>query len=115
MPTDKELKMLTFKDFKGPAAMVCIKTGLRIDKAINWGGFTDLFQEMDAKRGGTLADQFLALPASTAETALIQAILHAADYSRHADSIGGAGTWKRLGYVTGIHAQAVAAAIVRQD
>ncbi|CDZ66317.1 Hypothetical protein NGAL_HAMBI2605_45930 [Neorhizobium galegae bv. orientalis] len=107
--------MLTFKAFKGPAAMVCIKTGLRIDKAINWGGFTDLFQEMDARRGGKLPDQFLALPASTGETALIQAILHAADYSQHADRMEGSGTWKRLDYVTGIHAQAVAAAIVRQD
>ena len=107
--------MLRFKDFKGPAAMVCIKTGLRIDKAINWGGFTDLFQEMDARRGGKLADQFLALPASTGETALIQAILHAADYSHHADRMEGAGTWKRLDYVTGVHAHAVAAAIVRQD
>ncbi|MND98270.1 hypothetical protein D3C80_906130 [compost metagenome] len=107
--------MLTFKNFKGPAAMVCIKAGLRIDAATNWEEFTALFHQMDGRRGGCLADQFLKLPASTGETALIQAILHAADFSNHADRIEGAGTWKRLDYVTGAHAQAVAAAIVRQN
>ncbi|MGO6921252.1 hypothetical protein ACCS39_27355 [Rhizobium ruizarguesonis] len=107
--------MLTFKHFKAPAAMVCIKTGFRIEKATTWSEFTDLFQEKNAKRDGGLADQFLKLPASSGETALIQAILHAADFSNHADRIGGAGTWKRLDYVTGAHAQAVAAAIVRQN
>ncbi|MGR9310691.1 hypothetical protein ACU8MX_14820 [Rhizobium leguminosarum] len=106
--------MLTFKDFKGPAAMVCIKTGLRIDKATSWEAFTQLFQEMDARRGGRLPDQFLALPASTGETALIQAILHAADYSQYADRMEGAGTWKRFDYVTGKHAEAVAASILRR-
>ncbi|WP_421423346.1 hypothetical protein [Agrobacterium rosae] len=107
--------MLTFKNFKGPAAMVCIKAGLRIDAATNWTEFTILFQQMDARRGGGLADQFLNLPASTGETALIQAILHAADFSSHADRMEGAGTWKRLDYVSGSYAQAIAAAIVRQD
>lgn len=106
--------MLTFRHFKDPAAMVCIKTGLRIDKANSWETFTHLFQEMDAKRGGKLPDQFLALPASTGESALIQAILHAADYSHYADRMEGTGTWKRLDYVTGVHAEAVAAAILRR-
>jgi hypothetical protein len=108
--------MLTFQNFKnGPALNICMKAGLKIDGLQTWSDFTDSFCMLDAKKDGKLPDVFLKMPGSTGDSAVIQAILHAADYSRYADKMKGSGTWSRLQYVTGEHAEAVAASILRRN
>ncbi|MBO9136899.1 hypothetical protein J5289_21690 [Rhizobium sp. B230/85] len=108
--------MPTFTDFKyGPANKICRKAGLNIDQCATFGEYTEAFQALDRKIGHKLGDFFLTLPASTGETAVIQAILHAADYSRFADQMTPGDVWQRFQYVSGEHAETVAAAILRQN
>jgi len=105
--------MLTFQNFKnGPAADICRKAGLSITKLGSWNQYTEAFQIMSEKTDYELPKRFQTMPASSGEVAVIQAILHAADYSRYADEIER--TWGRLDYVTGEHAEAVAASILRR-
>ncbi|WP_412064679.1 hypothetical protein [Rhizobium sp. SYY.PMSO] len=105
--------MLTFQNFKsGPAADICRKAGLSITKLGSWNQFTEAFQVLSQKTDYELPKRFQTMPASSGEKAVIQAILHAADYSRYADEMEG--TWGRLDYVTGEHAEAVAASILRR-
>lgn len=107
--------MLMYDNFKiGPAARICAKVGLEIRNLNDWSDFTASFGEFDRKRGWKLPDMFRDLPGGTGDTAVIQAILHAADYSHVADEMEG-GTWSRLQYVTGDYAEAVAAAILRRQ
>jgi hypothetical protein len=108
--------MTTFQKFKaGPAADICAKAGLDLRRLYTWNDLTWAFSDLDALKDETLVDTFLKMPGSTGDTAVIQAILHAADYSHIADSMKGSGTWSRLQYVTGEHAESVAAAILRRN
>ncbi|WP_288430157.1 hypothetical protein [uncultured Agrobacterium sp.] len=105
--------MLTFQSFKsGPAAAICRKAGFSIAKLGSWDQFTSAFQTLSERTDYELPKRFQTMPASSGETAVIQAILHAADYSRYADEMEQ--TWGRLDYVTGGHAEAVAASILRR-
>lgn len=107
--------MPSFEDFKrGPAAIICEKAGLRIENLHDWRDFTAAFGALDAKKDWKLSDTFRKLPGGSGDTAVIQAILHAADYSHVGDKMKGPGTWTRLQYVTGEYAEAVAAAILRR-
>ncbi|WP_426237120.1 hypothetical protein [Pararhizobium sp. DWP1-1-3] len=106
--------LLSFRDFRsGPAGRICAKGGLKIGHLDTWRDFTNAFSDLDYKKNGKLPDIFCALPGGTGDRALVQAILHAADYSHIADGIEG-GTWSRLQYVVGDYAEAVAAAILRR-
>lgn len=107
--------MLSFDDFKcGPAANICAQAGFIIKPLHDWTDFTAAFGALDAKNDWKLSDTFRRLPGGSGDTAVIQAILHAADYSHVADKMKGSGTWSRLQYVTGEYAEAVAAAILRR-
>lgn len=80
-----------------------------------WGDFTNLFCDENDRTQGDLVERIrkLACVVSTGEVPVLQAMLHAADYSRVADEIAGDDNWRRLSRTSGDHAEAVALAIMR--
>lgn len=107
---------LTFQTFKfGPAGWLCTRAGLSLDGIETWSEYSNHFQERNKKSNGNVVERLLKLPVSSGEASVIQAILHAADYSRFADDHAHNRTWDRLSGVYDEHAEAVAAAILRRD
>ena len=108
--------MLLFHDFRdGPAGDLCQRVGLSLTAVNSWSAFASHFQQVNKKGEGALVERLISFPASSGETALIMAILHAADYSRFADAIAGGKAWHLLEYAHDDHAVAVASAILRRD
>lgn len=107
---------LTFQSFKdGPAYMLCIRAGLSLVTVETWAEYTSHFQKKNKKSRGRIVERLLRLPVSSGEAGVVQAILHAADYSRFADDHAHSRAWDRLSEVYDEHAEAVAAAILRRD
>ncbi|MGO6921253.1 hypothetical protein ACCS39_27360 [Rhizobium ruizarguesonis] len=107
---------LTFQSFKdGPAYMLCIRAGLSLGTVETWSEYVSHFQKQNNKSRGKIVERLLSLPVSSGEASVIQAILHAADYSRFADDHAHSRAWDRLSGVYDEHAEAVAAAILRRD
>ncbi|MFL5012712.1 hypothetical protein [Rhizobium sp.] len=113
--TEREVDVrLTFQAFKsGPAGDLCQRAGLHLTEVSSWAGFTCQFQSQNTVTGGELVERLMNLPASSGEACVIQAILHAADYSRFSDELAGNRAWGRMSGVYDEHAEAVAAAILR--
>lgn len=108
--------MLLFRDFRdGPAGDLCERVGLSMTNVVSWSAFAAHFQQVNKKTEGALVERLMSFPASSGETALIMAILYAADYSRFADELAGGKAWHLLEYAHNEHAAAVAAAIFRRD
>lgn len=108
--------MLLFRDFRdGPAGDLCERVGLSLTNVVSWSAFAAHFQQVNKKNDGALVERLMNYPASSGETALIMAILHAADYSRFADELAGGKAWHLLEYAHDEYAAAVAAAIFRRD
>ncbi|WP_421423344.1 hypothetical protein [Agrobacterium rosae] len=107
---------LTFQNFKhGPAGWLCRRAGLSLEAIETWSEYSNHFQERNKKTNGNVVERLLKLPVSSGEASVIQAILHAADYSRFADDHAHNRAWDRLSGVYDEHAEAVAAAILRRD
>jgi len=115
---DKEREIdnrLTFEAFKnGPAGALCNRGGLYLDGVASWSGFASHFQSQNKASDGELVERLMNLPASSGEACVIQAILHAADYSRFSDDLAGNSAWDQLRGVYDEHAVAVVAAILRR-
>lgn len=108
--------MLGFSDFRdGPAGDLCTRVGLSLAGVTSWSAFASHFQQVNKRSEGALVERLMGFPASSGETALIMAILHAADYSRFADDLAGGKAWHLLEYAHDDYAAAVAAAIFRRD
>jgi hypothetical protein len=106
---------LTFEAFKnGPAGNLCNRGGLYLDEVASWSEFASHFQSQNKASNGEVVRRLMNLPASSGEACVIQAILHAADYSRFSDDLAGNNAWDRLRGVFDEHAEAVAAAILRR-
>ncbi|MNE28866.1 hypothetical protein D3C80_1223240 [compost metagenome] len=107
---------LTFQSFKhGPAGWLCGRAGMSLDALETWSEYASHFQKQNKKSGGKIVERLLSLPVSSGEASVIQAILHAADYSRFADDHAQNRAWDRLSGVYDEHAEAVAAAILRRN
>jgi hypothetical protein len=107
--------MLGFSDFRdGPAGDLCTRVGLSLAGVTSWSAFASHFQQVNKRSEGALVERLMGFPASSGETALIMAILHAADYSRFADDLAGGKAWHLLEYAHDDYAAAVAAAIFRR-
>ncbi|WP_412050253.1 hypothetical protein ACK6D9_00710 [Hoeflea sp. Naph1] len=80
-----------------------------------WSDFTTVFGDENDRTQGDLVEriQKLACVVSSGELPVLQAILHAADYSRVADELAGDDNWRRLSRTSGDHVEAVALAIMR--
>ncbi|WP_431673932.1 hypothetical protein [Rhizobium leguminosarum] len=113
--TEREVDVrLTFQAFKsGPAGDLCQRAGLHLTEVSSWAGFTCQFQSQNKVTDGELVERLMNLPASSGEACVIQAILHAADYSHFSDELAGNRAWGRMSGVYDEHAEAVAAAILR--
>lgn len=108
--------MLNFQTFKsGPAGELCQRVDLRLDDICSWAAFAALFQRRNKETNGDLVERLMNIPASSGEICVIQAILHAADYSRFSDELADNSAWDRLHCVYDEHAEAVAAAILRRN
>ncbi|CDZ66318.1 Hypothetical protein NGAL_HAMBI2605_45940 [Neorhizobium galegae bv. orientalis] len=115
--TEREIDVgLTFAAFKnGPAGDLCNRAGLYLDEVASWSGFASRFQSQNKASDGELVERLMKLPVSSGEACVIQAILHAADYSHFSDELANGRAWDRLSGVYDEHADAVAAAILRRD
>lgn len=82
----------------------------------SWSDYTEVFCNANDRTDGELVKRVrhLADVVSTGEVPVLLAMLHAADYSRLADEIGGDDIWRRLSRTCGEHAEATALAIMRQ-
>ncbi|MBY3499348.1 MULTISPECIES: hypothetical protein [Rhizobiaceae] len=108
--------MLAFSDFRGgPAGNLCERVGLSLTGVTSWSAFAAHFQQVNKKTEGALVARLMTFPASSGETALIMAILYAADYSRFADELAGGKAWHLLEYAHDDYAAAVASVILRRD
>jgi hypothetical protein len=91
------------------------RCGLDISRCRSWGHYTDyVVSENNRSSGGFIKRvNKEAGCLSTGEVPLLQAMLHAADFSRSADGLSKT-TWATLDRTYGDHAKAVALAILRQ-
>lgn len=116
--------MLTFKDFRdGPARDLLRRIGVDISKCETWDEFTayvvkvnDAFNADEGKCGLVVKRAVALYPVlSTGERVLMEAVLHAADFTRIATELADGETWRNLNFTYGTFAEAVAAVIVRID
>lgn len=105
----------TFKNLD-PVEDVARKLGFDIARCQSWDDYTSRFQAANDRDVGHLVKRAkeLAGVLSTGELPVLQAMLHAADFSRQADEISEERTWRRLDYTYGDNATAVALAIMRR-
>jgi hypothetical protein len=99
-----------------PVEDIARKLGFDIDSCRSWDDYSRRFQATNDKDVGHLVKRAkeIAGVLSTGELPVLQAMLHAADFSRQADEIAEKRTWRRLDYTHGDNATAVALAILRQ-
>jgi hypothetical protein len=89
---------------------------LDISNCRSWSDYRQRFCAMNDQTDGNLVETIRQLVGvvSTGEVPVLLAMLHAADYSRVADELGGDDIWRRLDYTYGECAEAVGLAIMRQ-
>lgn len=89
---------------------------LDISECQSWSDYTGVFCTENDRTDGKLVESIrqLADVVSTGEVSVLLAMLHAADYSRVANELGGNDIWRRLDYTDGECAEAVGLAIMRQ-
>ncbi len=111
--------MTTFREFRdGPAGDLACRMGLDISGCISWRHFTDMAVAYNNCEGRLVeAGRRLYGIASTGEKPVVCALLAAADFAWLADELCDHPTslWWQLERTCGVHARAVAAAILRQD
>lgn len=108
---------MNFKTWKqlDPVEDVAQKLGFDIDKCSSWEDYGDRFRTANDKDVGHMVTRArkIAGHLSTGELSVLQAMLHAADFSWLADELAGEGTWERFDRTYGDNATAVALAILR--
>lgn len=98
-----------------PVRDMAERISLDIGKCQTWSDYTEVFCAENRRSDGKLVDSIrkLAGVVSTGEVPVLLGMLHAADYSRVADEIGGDDIWRRFDRTYGECAQAAALAIMR--
>lgn len=88
---------------------------LDLNDCRKWSDFTEVFGDENDRTQGGLVERIrkLACVVSSGELPVLLCMLHAGDYSRVADEIGGDDNWRRLSRTSGDHAEAVALSIMR--
>lgn len=99
-----------------PVQDMASRIDLDISGCRSWSDYTEAFCSENDRSDGELVKRVrhLADVVSTGEVPVLLGMLHAADYSRVADEIGGDDIWRRLSRTCGEHAEAAALAIMRQ-
>lgn len=99
-----------------PVEDIAYKLGFDIGSCRSWNDYSSRFQTANDRDVGHLVKRAkeIAGVLSTGELPVLQAMLHAADFSRQADEIAEERTWRRLDYTQGDNATAVALAILRR-
>lgn len=99
-----------------PVEDVARKLGFDVSRCSSWEDYGDRFRVANDKDAGHMIKRAkeIAGHLSTGELPVLQAMLHAADFSRQADEISEERTWRRLDHTYGDNATAVALAILRQ-
>lgn len=99
-----------------PVVEMAGRINLDIAGCHSWSDYTEAFCTENDRSEGELVERVrqLADVVSTGEVPVLLGMLHAADYSRVADEIGGEDFWRRLSRTCGDHAEAAALAIMRQ-
>lgn len=99
-----------------PVEDIARKLGFDVASCRNWDDYGSRFQAANDRDVGHLVTKAkeLAGVLSMGELPVLQAMLHAADFSRQADEISEERTWRRLDHTHGDNATAVALAIMRQ-
>jgi hypothetical protein len=99
-----------------PVQDMAERIDLDISTCCSWSDYTEVFCRENDRSSGDLVKRMkqLADVVSTGEVPVLLGMLHAADYSRVADEIGGNDVWRRLSGTCGEHAEAAALAIMRQ-
>jgi len=98
-----------------PVQQMAHRCGIDIRNCRSWGNYRDLVVSENDRTSGALITRIKkeADCLSTGEKPVLQAMLHAADFSRFADGLSKT-TWSTLDRTYGDHATAVALAILRQ-
>lgn len=108
---------MNFETWKNldPVEDVARKLGFDVSRCRSWSEYGERFRATNDKDVGHLVTRAKEIEGhlSTGELAVLQAMLHAADFSWLADELAGKGTWQRLDRVHGDHATAVALAILK--
>jgi hypothetical protein len=106
---------MDFDAFKhlDPVEDIARKLGFDIGSCRSWDDYGSRFQAANDKDAGHMVKEIAGI-LSTGELPVLQAMLHAADFSRQADEISEERTWRRLDYTHGDNATAVALAIMRR-
>lgn len=100
-----------------PVVDMARRIELDISNCQSWSDYTQRFCAMNDQTDGKLVETVRQLVGvvSTGEVSVLLAMLHAADYSRVADELGGNDIWRQhLDYTYGECAEAVGLAIMRQ-
>jgi len=109
---------MDFKTWKtlDPIEDIARKLGFDLSRCSSWDDYGSRFRAANDKDVGHLVKRAkeIASHLSTGELSVLQAMLHAADFSRQADEISEERTWRRLDNTYGDNATAVALAIIRQ-
>lgn len=98
-----------------PIQEMAHRLNLDISACRKWRDYTVVFRNENDRTDGQLVERIrkLACVVSTGELPVLQAMLHAANYSQVAGELGGDDNWCRLSRTSGDHAEAVAIAIMR--
>ncbi|MCJ8519076.1 hypothetical protein ABID21_002216 [Pseudorhizobium tarimense] len=92
------------------------RLGFDVGSCHSWDDYSSRFQAANDRNVGHMVKKAkeIAGVLSTGELPVLQAMLHAADFSRQADEISDERTWRRLDHTYGDNATAVALAIMRR-
>jgi hypothetical protein len=98
-----------------PVQDMAERIGLDISLCRSWSDYTQAFCNENDRSDGDLVKEVrkMADVVSTGEVPVLLGMLHAADYSRVADEIGGEDVWRRFDRTHGQCAEAAALAIMR--
>lgn len=98
-----------------PVQDMAERIGLDISLCHSWSDYTEAFCDENTRSDGDLVKRVtqLAGVVSTGEVPVLLGMLHAADYSRVADEIGGEDVWRRFDRTHGQCAEAAALPIMR--
>ncbi|MBB4282618.1 hypothetical protein GGE43_002535 [Agrobacterium tumefaciens] len=99
-----------------PVEDIAHKLGFDVSRCGSWDEYGSRFRAANDKDAGHLVTRAkeIAGVLTTGELAVLQAMLHAADFSRQADELCEGATWRGLDRTHGDNATAVALAIMRR-
>lgn len=110
---------MNFETWKNlnPVKDVARKLGFDLSHCGSWDHYGERFRATNDKDVGHLVIRAREIEGhlSTGELAVLQAMLHAADFSWLADELAGKGTWKRIDRISGDNSAAVAFAIMKMN